>query len=109
MEEPRSGVQDRAEQWLRGALRRSPAPNNWYLFPFTVAGFLESVGAGRGDRGGPQRAVDLLEGWYRGGGWYTDGDHQAFDHYNGWALHLYPMLDAHLAGTVSGPPTTAPG
>ncbi|MFJ8725958.1 DUF2264 domain-containing protein [Streptomyces sp. NPDC093269] len=93
------GVQDRAEQWLRGALRRSPAPNNWYLFPFTVAGFLESVGRGDAETAAArQRAVDLLEGWYRGGGWYTDGDHQAFDHYNGWALHLYPMLDAHLAG-----------
>ncbi len=30
-----------------------------------------------------------------GAGWYADG--RAFDHYNGWALHLYPVLDAHLA------------
>ncbi|MCF2436337.1 DUF2264 domain-containing protein [Streptomyces thinghirensis] len=28
----------------------------------------------------------------------TDGDGRAFDHYNGWALHLYPVLDAHLGG-----------
>ncbi|MEV5269175.1 DUF2264 domain-containing protein, partial [Streptomyces werraensis] len=39
-------VRDRAEEWLRGALRHTPAPNNWYLFPYTVAGFLESVGRG---------------------------------------------------------------
>ncbi|CAM5727732.1 hypothetical protein SVIOM342S_09666 [Streptomyces violaceorubidus] len=39
-----------------------------------------------------------MEGWYRGGGWYADGDGRAFDHYNGWALHLYPVLDAHLGG-----------
>jgi hypothetical protein len=94
-----TGVQDRVEDWLRGALRHVPSPNNWYLFPFTVAGFLDSVG--RGDTATARardRALDLLEGWYRGSGWYADGDGRAFDHYNGWALHLYPVLDAHLAG-----------
>ncbi|MFE9680749.1 DUF2264 domain-containing protein [Streptomyces sp. NPDC006285] len=93
------GVQDRVEEWLRGSLRHVPAPNNWYLFPYTVAGFLESVGRGDAETAAArQRALELLEGWYRGGGWYADGDGRAFDHYNGWALHLYPVLDAHLAG-----------
>ncbi|MEU6140595.1 DUF2264 domain-containing protein [Streptomyces sp. NPDC047081] len=97
-------VQDRAEQWLRGALRHTPAPNNWYLFPYTVAGFLESVGRGDAETAAVrQRARALLEGWYVGDGWYTDGDGRAFDHYNGWALHLYPVLDAHLAGTDREP------
>ncbi|MFF2852183.1 DUF2264 domain-containing protein [Streptomyces sp. NPDC058001] len=91
-------TQDRAEQWLRGALRHSPSPNNWYLFPFTVAGFLESVGRGDDETArARERALDLMEGWYLGDGWYSDGDGRAFDHYNGWALHLYPTLDAHLA------------
>lgn len=90
-------VQDRAESWLRGALRHVPAPNNWYLFPLTVAGFLESVGRGDGEtRQATERSRELLEGWYRGEGWYADGDGRAFDHYNGWALHLYPLLHAHL-------------
>ncbi|MEV7400037.1 DUF2264 domain-containing protein [Streptomyces sp. NPDC091267] len=92
-------VQDRAEEWLRGALRHTPAPNNWYLFPYSVAGFLESVGRGDAETArARERALDLLEGWYRGQGWYADGDGRAFDHYNGWALHLYPVLDAHLSG-----------
>ncbi|MEV7342931.1 DUF2264 domain-containing protein [Streptomyces sp. NPDC093544] len=91
-------VQDRAEQWLRGALRHVPAPNNWYLFPYTVAGFLESVGRGDSETTrARERAEYLLDTWYRGEGWYADGDGRAFDHYNGWALHLYPVLDAHLA------------
>jgi hypothetical protein len=94
-----AAVQDRAEQWLRGALRHTPAPNNWYLFPYTVAGFLESVGRGDAETAAARRrALQLLEGWYRGEGWYADGDGRAFDHYNGWALHLYPVLDAHLSG-----------
>ncbi len=96
-------VQDRAEQWLRGALRRTPSPNNWYLFPFTVAGFLESVGRGDTETArARERGLELLESWYRGQGWYGDGDGRAFDQYNGWALHLYPMLDAHLGGAKSG-------
>ncbi|MEZ0491003.1 DUF2264 domain-containing protein [Kineococcus sp. TBRC 1896] len=89
--------QDRVEDWLRGSLRHEPAPNNWYLFPLAVASFL--TGAGRGDAE-TERAVDrgleLLEGWYRGQGWYSDGDGRVFDHYVGWALHLYPVLHAHL-------------
>ncbi|MFI9029505.1 DUF2264 domain-containing protein [Streptomyces sp. NPDC053560] len=93
-----STVQDRAEEWLRGALRHTPAPNNWYLFAVTVAGFLESVGRGDAEtRRAIERGLRLLETWYRGDGWYADGDGRAFDHYNGWALHLYPVLHAHLA------------
>lgn len=84
------------------AARRAAAralPNNWYLFPYSVAGFLESVGRGDAETArAKQRALDLLEGWYRGDGWYADGDGRAFDHYNGWALHLYPVLDAQLSG-----------
>ncbi|MBC9717570.1 DUF2264 domain-containing protein [Streptomyces sp. TRM66268-LWL] len=96
-------VQDRAEEWLRGALRRIPSPNNWYLFPFTVAGFLESVGRGDAETArARERALELLESWYRGQGWYSDGDGRAFDQYNGWALHLYPRLDAYLAGAKPG-------
>ncbi|MBE1515715.1 DUF2264 domain-containing protein [Nesterenkonia halotolerans] len=89
--------QDRVADWLRGALTSVPAPNNWYLFPFTVAGFLEAVG--RGDQLTAQvreRALRLLDNWYVGQGWYTDGDGGSFDHYNGWALHLYPVLDEFL-------------
>jgi hypothetical protein len=98
-------VQERVDHWLRGALRHSPVGNNWYLFPFTVAGFLESVGRADDETArARQRTLELLETWYRGDGWYSDGDGRSFDHYNGWALHLYPVLDNHLANesTVYG-------
>lgn len=102
-------VQDRAERWLRDALRYLPSPNNWYLFPFTVAGFLESVGRGDAETArARRRGLDLLEGWYRGQGWYADGDGRAFDHYNGWALHLYPVLDAHLGADAGAGPGSGP-
>ena len=91
--------QDRIEDWLRGALRHVPSPNNWYLVPFTVAGFLESVGRGDAETARARiRALELLDVWYRGDGWYSDGDGRAYDHYNGWALHLYPVLDGYFTG-----------
>ncbi|GAB3466962.1 DUF2264 domain-containing protein [Kineococcus endophyticus] len=94
--------QDQVEAWLRGSLRHEPAPNNWYLFPLAVASFL--TGADRGDaetEHAVDRGLELLEGWYRGEGWYSDGDGRMFDHYVGWAMHLYPVLHAHLrADTV---------
>jgi hypothetical protein len=89
--------QDRVEAWLRDSLRHEPAPNNWYLFPMSVASFLTGVGRGDAEtEAAISRALDLLEGWYRDDGWYTDGDGRMYDHYIGWAMHLYPVLYTHL-------------
>jgi hypothetical protein len=89
-------AQDRLEAWLRGALRHEPAPNNWYLFPMTVAAFLDEVGRGDAETArAVDRALDV------GDGWYTDGDGRNFDHYIGWAMHLYPVLVAHLRGDTA--------
>lgn len=89
--------QDRLDAWLRGALRHEPSSNNWYLFPLTIASFLEGIG--RADQETSyviERGLGLIDQWYRGEGWYSDGDGEAFDHYIGWALHLYPLLHAGL-------------
>jgi hypothetical protein len=89
--------QDRLDSWLRGALKHEPSSNNWYLFPLTIASLLEGVG--RGDEETAyviERGLGLIDLWYRGEGWYSDGDGEAFDHYIGWALHLYPLLHARL-------------
>ncbi|QNE48722.1 DUF2264 domain-containing protein (plasmid) [Glaciihabitans sp. INWT7] len=89
--------QDAVEGWLRTALDKEPSSNNWYLFPLTIASFLEGVG--RMDRQTSfviERGFSLIDQWYRGDGWYSDGDGEAFDHYNGWAIHFYPLLHAWL-------------
>src|SRR3546814_15162610 len=65
--------------------------------PLTVASFLEGVGRGDAETARAiGRGLDLVDTWYRGDGWYADGDHRAFDHYGGWALHFYPVLHAWL-------------
>lgn len=89
--------QDRVADWFHATCRMEPASNNWYLFPTTIASFLERV-----DRGDETTAMILRRGlrladrWYRGEGWYSDGEGEAFDHYVGWAMHFYPMFHARL-------------
>lgn len=90
-------VRQRAAAWLGDALTAEPWPCNWELFPVTVGGFLAEIGH---EPEAAHKAVDhglaRIEDWYVGDGWYTDGDGRKFDYYNGWAMHLYPVLHAWL-------------
>ncbi|WP_200301797.1 DUF2264 domain-containing protein [Streptomyces adelaidensis] len=92
------GVRQRAAVWLGDALTAEPWPCNWELFPVTVGGFLEAIGhEPELARRVIDQRLDRIEQWYVGDGWYTDGDGRKFDYYNGWAMHLYPVLHAWLA------------
>ena len=68
---------------------------NWLWFRVVVETFLRSVG-------GPWSAEDiehdlaLHASFRRADGWLSDGEERAFDHYTGWALHLYPLLWTHF-------------
>ncbi|MEV0203946.1 DUF2264 domain-containing protein [Streptomyces sp. NPDC050788] len=93
------GVRQRAAGWLADALTAEAWPCNWELFPVTVGGFLQEIGyEPEASRKAIERGLGRIEQWYVGEGWYTDGDGRKFDHYNGWAMHLYPVLHAWLAG-----------
>lgn len=73
--------------------------NNWLWFRVVVETFLRSVG-------GPWSAADieadlaLHESFVRADGWLSDGAERAYDHYVGWALHLYPVLWSRMAGAT---------
>lgn len=64
-----------------------PGQNNWLLFSAITETFLYSVGVE------PQRekideAINKFDqDWYVGDGWYSDGNHFAFDYYNGYIIH----------------------
>ncbi|MHC3469751.1 DUF2264 domain-containing protein [Streptomyces sp. 7R007] len=91
-------VRHRAAAWLGDALTAEPWPCNWELFPVTVGGFLDDIGYERDvARKAVDRGLERIERWYVADGWYTDGDGRKFDYYNGWAMHLYPVLHAWLA------------
>ncbi|MEV0178677.1 DUF2264 domain-containing protein [Streptomyces sp. NPDC050625] len=95
-------VRERAAAWLADALTAEPWPCNWELFPVTVGGFLQEIGyEADASRKAVERGLERIEQWYVGDGWYSDGPGRAFDYYNGWAMHLYPVLHAWLAGDAA--------
>ena len=73
--------------------------NNWLWFRIVVQTFLRSVG-------GPWSADDIAadlalhDTFVRADGWLSDGDERSYDHYVGWALHLYPVLWARMQGAA---------
>lgn len=90
-------VRQQVIDYLSPAIGLRGPQNNWVWFRIMVEQFLASVG-------GPSSDTDLAddlamhESFYRGGGWYADGADRAFDHYGGWALHLYPLLWTTIPG-----------
>jgi hypothetical protein len=99
------GIAERANAvgWLATVIGEWYPPHNWVWFQIVVETFLASVG-------GPHSTADIAAGLElheslaRAGGWYSDGDMRAYDHYAGWALHFYPLVWSRLAGVdFAGP------
>ncbi|MFK4271593.1 DUF2264 domain-containing protein [Streptomyces milbemycinicus] len=99
------GVRERVTDWLGTVVGQPYPPINWVWFRIVVESFLREAG-------GPWSAADIEEdlavhaSLRRAGGWLSDGQERAFDHYTGWALHLYPLLWTHLfdvTGTLCPP------
>jgi hypothetical protein len=67
------------------------------LFKVIIQQVLAGVG-GPHDPAEIKEALAEVEGWYVGDGWYTDGDGQNYDYYAGWAMHLYTLWWARMAG-----------
>ncbi len=88
---------DRAQivAWLATVVGEKYPPINWVWFQIVVETFLKSVG-GPWSRDDIESGLAVHESLYRGHGWYADGPERAFDHYNGWALHVYPLLWASM-------------
>ncbi|MWV51277.1 DUF2264 domain-containing protein [Rathayibacter sp. VKM Ac-2803] len=72
---------------------------NWVWFRLVVETFLRSVG---GEWSIDDITADLArhDSFVREDGWLADGEERAFDHYVGWALHVYPVLWARMQGAA---------
>jgi hypothetical protein len=93
-------VQDRVVAYLAPAVGDDTYPRiNWVWFRLVVQTFLRSVGAAWSP---DDVAADLAthDTFVRADGWLSDGPERSFDHYTGWALHLYPTLWARMAGAT---------
>lgn len=67
-------------------LRRIDPPyTNWLLFSAMIESFLLEVGA-QYDMYRIHSAIRKIEEWYVGDGWYSDGEHFAFDYYNSYVI-----------------------
>ncbi|MGI5189218.1 DUF2264 domain-containing protein [Promicromonospora sp. CA-289599] len=93
-------VQERTVEYLASVVGDPDYPdNNWVWFRIVVETFLRSVG-------GPFSADDMVhdlaahDRFRRPGGWFADGPERSFDHYAGWALHLYPALWERMTGAT---------
>ena len=93
-------VRDRVIDYLAPAAGGVWYPRcNWIWFRLVVQTFLRSVG---GPHSLDEMAEDLAthDSFVKSGGWLSDGDERAYDHYVGWALQLYPILWARMAGAT---------
>lgn len=92
--------QERVVDYLSPAVGDSTYPQiNWVWFRLVVQTFLRSVG---GPWSADEIAQDLAthDTFRRADGWLSDGQERAYDHYAGWALHLYPTLWARMTGAA---------
>lgn len=68
---------------------RTGAYNNWLLFAGLNEAFLLSIGE-QYDPARLQFAINKIQEWYVGDGWYKDGEKFSMDYYNSYVIH--PML-----------------
>ncbi|MFC8599025.1 DUF2264 domain-containing protein [Isoptericola sp. NPDC057191] len=103
------GVQERVVDYLATVVGDEDYPdNNWLWFRVVVEQFLRSVG-GPWSLEDMERDLARHEDFCRADGWYSDGPRRAYDHYVGWAMHLYPVLWSRMAGAqdLAAPRTDA--
>lgn len=93
-----AATQERLIAYLAPVVGDATYPKtNWLWFRIVVQTFLRSVG-------GPWSADDIAadlalhDSLARGDGWLSDGAERSYDHYIGWALHLYPVLWSRMQG-----------
>ncbi|WP_323960136.1 DUF2264 domain-containing protein [Arthrobacter sp. JZ12] len=95
-------VQEQVVDWFSRTTDADYPPINWVWFRIVVQQFLKSVGADY-SQANIDEDLALHDTFERDGGWYSDGDKRSYDHYCGWALHLYPVLWQRMAGHDDGP------
>jgi hypothetical protein len=84
-------------RWLGAINRAAVVDSNWLFFRVLVNLGLARVGAAH-DPAAMDAALDRLEQFYLGDGWYSDGLTAQRDYYIPFAFHYYGLIYARLAG-----------
>lgn len=82
--------------WLSTINAREVVDNNWLFFRVLVNLGLARVGAEH-DEAAMHTALDRLDQFYLGGGWYSDGLTAQRDYYVPFGMHYYGLVYAKLA------------
>jgi hypothetical protein len=97
-------VRRRFLDWIAPMVGTLMPGNNWVWFQGVTEAFARTAG-GEWLQQDLDRTIALTDGWYAGEGWYSDGLtgalHRNFDHYNGWAMHLYPLWFCRILGDTA--------
>ena len=91
-----SRARDHLTQWLNAINQVDLVDNNWLFFRVLVNLGLAHVGAAH-DEAAMHAALDRLEQFYLGDGWYSDGLTTQRDYYIPFAFHHYSLIYARLA------------
>ncbi|MFR9725561.1 DUF2264 domain-containing protein [Streptomyces sp. MS19] len=92
--------------WLGHMVGDTMPGNNWIWFQAVTEAFARTAG-GSWSQDDLDRTIALTDQWYAGDGWYSDGlsggAHRNYDHYNGWAMHFYPLWFCRILGPDAPP------
>jgi hypothetical protein len=91
-----SREQTRLVRWLRRIDTAELYDNNWLFFRVLVNLGLRNVGAAW-DPAGVRAALDRLDTFYLGDGWYVDGCNKWIDYYTAYTFQLYSLLYVRLS------------
>ncbi|KIF77666.1 hypothetical protein QR77_35225 [Streptomyces sp. 150FB] len=99
-------VREQLLAWLGAMVGTTMPGNNWVWFQAVTEAFARGVG-GEWRQEDLDRTIAVTDEWYARDGWYSDGltggEHRNFDHYNGWAMHLYPLWFCRMSGDQAPP------
>ncbi|WP_089230659.1 DUF2264 domain-containing protein [Tropicimonas sediminicola] len=90
-------AQTRAAAWMRQINDQPPSDNNWLYFRVLVNLALARLGEDW-SRPAVEAALDRLDTFYLGEGWYRDGEKRQIDYYVPMAFHFYGLVLAQLGG-----------
>lgn len=82
-------TQDRLIKELKSTRTIEVSNNNWLLFAAMIEVTLKEL-TGEWEFQRVEYAIDSFKKWYKGDGWYGDGEFFHFDYYNSYVIH--PML-----------------
>lgn len=90
--EPLSEIQkDNFYNWLEKVNTCKCVDNNWNFFPTIVNLGFKMVGR-EYNKSVVEKFLLRIERYYKGNGWYTDGDTTQADYYISFAIHFYSLI-----------------